>query len=298
VGPVFTSPPLHLMGWVDDPGRHAMAATFPRFAQAAPDLMGSDRKDVFLYLAFKEVIGKFPSYNAQLIGDCTSHGSTHSIDLTQCIQIALQKKSMVFKELTTEVTYGLGREIAGMLGGGDGCTGAAVAKALTDYGTVSREILGPYDGNRAKAWGRSGVPADVKKEAAANKLQTAALVTTLEELDAAIDNGYVGAVASDQGFGMVRDADGVCKPHGTWGHEMGLGWARKTINGIVHYLVTQSWGPETPTGPTPDDMPHFTFYADEHTVLSMLRARDTFVFSTYAGFPGQPLPSSWTYADW
>jgi hypothetical protein len=41
-----------------------------------------------------------------------------------------------------------------MLGGGDGCYGAALAKAVTEVGVVPREAVGAYSGERAKEWGR------------------------------------------------------------------------------------------------------------------------------------------------
>jgi hypothetical protein len=298
--PVFEEPPLHLMGYVDDPSRHAVTATldYPSFAAAAPDLMGVDvDADVFLYKAWKEVLGNYPSYVAQAIGDCTSFASGHTVDLLQCIDIAVGHQAAEFKEISTEAIYGIGREIAGMLGRGDGCYGAAVAKALTDVGAMSREQVGPYSGQRAKQWGgRSGVPSEVKTACAEHKLGSATLVTTLDEADAALANGYPFIVCSNQGFTMTRDADGFCQARGSWSHAMGVS-AKRTRNGQKQYLIDQSWGDNVPSGPTSDDQPTFSFWAAANVLASMLRGRDSLAFSKFKYFPGKPLPSSWRWAD-
>ena len=47
----------------------------------------------------------------------------------------------------------------------DGAVGAWAAKAVSTIGTVSRDVVGPYDGQRAKDWGAEGVPADIKAKA-------------------------------------------------------------------------------------------------------------------------------------
>jgi hypothetical protein len=298
--PVFEEPPLHLMGYVDDPSRHAVTATldYPSFAAAAPDLMGVDvEADVFLYKAYKEVLGKYPSYDAQTTGDCTSEGSGHTCNLLQCIDIATGHQPQEYKEICTEAIYGIGREIAGMLGRGAGCYGSAVAKALTDFGAVTRELVGPYSGRRADQWGgRGGVPQEIKDACAEHKLGSATLVTTLDEGDAALANGYPWIVCSNQGFTMTRDADGFCQARGSWAHCMHV-MAKRTRNGAKQYLIGQSWGDNVPSGPTTDDQPTWSFWAAANVVASMLRGRDSLAFSRFKGFPGKPLPSSWRWAD-
>jgi hypothetical protein len=293
----FTSPPYHLMGYVPDwPTRPAVRAQFGRLFDVAPHLSYGAPTDVFLYKAWKEVNGSYPSYVAQKIGDCTSFGSGHTTDLLECIQIALGKKPESYKEICTEAIYGMGREIANMLGSGDGCYGAAVAKAVMQ-GVVPRELVGPYSGERAKQWGgRSGVPAEIKTKATEHPIKATAAVTTTAEADAALGNGYPFIVCSDQGFTMHRDQDGACQASGSWAHCMHCEAAR-TRNGQRQYLIGQSWGPNVPDGPTTDDQPDFTFWISASSLARMLSQNDSFAFSGLAGFPGQPLPSHWTYSD-
>ena len=105
------------------------------------------------------------------------------------------------------------REVAGILGQSDGSYGAAAVKAMTTIGTVSREMLGSdgsYSGQRAKAWGQTGPPASVQSEASSFKLGNAALLSTWDDLVAAITNGYPVTICCDQGFDLTRDQDGFC----------------------------------------------------------------------------------------
>lgn len=297
-GPPFVA---KLMGWVDrELERHRLAETLPQrtMTEAMPGAVGADGgpENVYLYKAWKEVLGEYPAYPRQEIGDCTSFGSGHAIDLLQCIDLATSHGSKdQYRETCTEAIYGMGREIAHMLGGGDGCYGVAVSKALTEFGAVPREAVGPYSGQRAKQWGRSGVPADIKSKAAEHKLGAATLVTTLDEADASLRNGYPFIVCSNQGFTLQRDQDGVCQPRGSWAHCMFVS-ARRVRGGRVQYCICQSWGPSMPSGPTTDDQPPFSFWADARVIARMIGGRDSLAFSKFSGFVARPVPVRWTYA--
>jgi hypothetical protein len=294
-------PPIsRFFGWLDNrPARLKLTDTLPHrtMSLALPGEVGDPGEpNVYLYKAWKEVLGSYPDYPAQQIGDCTSFGSGHAVDLLQCIEIALAKgdKSQ-WRETSTEAIYGMGREIAHMLGGGDGCYGVAVSKALVEMGAVPRELVGPYSGQRAKQWGARGVPAEIKAKAKDHLLGAATLVTTLPELDAALRNGYPAIVCSNQGFAMQRDADGVCQPQGHWAHCMHIS-GRREKNGRVQYCIGQSWGPKTPGGPLSDDQPSFSFWADGSVVARMIAGEDSLAFSKFSGFVARPIPARWTYA--
>lgn len=287
------------MGWVEDrDGVNRVLATLPLpvFAAGAAHLMGEAPTDVYLYKAWKDVNGgSYPSYVAQAIGDCTSFGTGHGIDLLACIQIALDKKAEAFKETCTEALYGEGRELANMLGGGDGCYGGAVAKAANQYGVTTREQVGAYSGQRAKQWGARGTPAEVKAQGKDHPVQTISLVSSWGELQACLANGYPVTVCSNQGFDMRRNAKGICAPQGSWAHCM-------MICGIMYVgtpdecaVIANSWGDNAFSGPTPNDMPPFAFAAKRAVVERMLMGRDSWALSSFVGFPGQPLPGSWTW---
>ena len=56
-----------------------------------------------------------------------------------------------YRETDTEFIYATSREVAGILGQGDGSYGAAAVKAMTTIGMVSRQMLGKdgtYSGQR------------------------------------------------------------------------------------------------------------------------------------------------------
>lgn len=85
--------PCHLCGWVNHPAGVAYQLSrmpYPYFRTAAANLMGADAdRDLLVYKAWKDVLGSYPDYHRQEIGDCTSFGSGHNVDLTECVQIAL-----------------------------------------------------------------------------------------------------------------------------------------------------------------------------------------------------------------
>src|SRR4029450_5704247 len=95
-------------GWIDDPNRHVVARPFGTLSQIAPRLVmgvqAGEASPVLLYKAWMDVIGKYPDYHAQEIGDCVSHGHGHGNDMLQCIEVALGEASE-YRETDTEFIY-------------------------------------------------------------------------------------------------------------------------------------------------------------------------------------------------
>jgi hypothetical protein len=120
-------------------------------------------------------------------------------------------------------------------------------------------------------------------------------VTTYEELEDALANGYPVTVCSGQGFTMARDQDGFCSPRGTWEHCMLIVGVR--ADSRPGACIFQSWGPNVPSGPLALDQPNNSFWADRNTVARMLSMQDSWALSDYDGYPGAPLPSHWTIGD-
>ena len=287
-------------GWIhrpDEVAQHLATLDKPTFASAAPSLAGGGSgKTTLLYKAFKEVNGgSYIDYPAQQIGDCVSHGFGHGVDLLECVQIATSHKSESLKQTATEAIYGMARVDVGggQLGRSDGAVGAWAAKAVSTFGTVSRDVVGPYDGNRAKQWGSRGVPAEIKTAAGAHKVRTATLVSTYEELEDALANGYPVPVCSNQGFTLTRDPQGFCSPHGTWGHCMLIVGVRADERPGA--CIFQSWGSTMPDGPLALDQPSNSFWAERDVVVSMLAMQDSWAISDFDGYPGRALPAAWSY---
>lgn len=287
-------------GWVYNPrevGR--IMATLPRpvFASAAPGLRGSgEGKTILLSEAVRAVLGQDIPYPAQQIGCCVSRGFSAGTDILSCVEIAIDKQAEEFKETSHEAIYGLAREIGNFLqppgDRGDGAVGAWAAKAVSQHGTISREVVGAYSDKRAGEWGWKGVPADIKAQIR-NKVRTVSMVKSYEEARDSIANGYPVAVCSDQGFSMERDRDGFCRPQGTWYHCM-------LFMGIRHdkpaLLCMNSWGMDNPKGPLALGQPTNTFWVDARTADRMLKQEDSWALCDFDGYPARTLPDSWSYS--
>lgn len=291
-------PTQHLGGWIRDPDAvQAVLDTLPHplFGAAAPNLVGTGRgKQTLLYKAWKDVLGDYFPYPNQMIGCCVSRGWSESVDLLQCVQMTIGGQESEFQPTSHEFIYGTCRvDIGGQKGSyEDGAVGAWAAKAVSTIGTVSQETVGfPYDDKKAKEWGAKGVPAKLKTAAAEHKVRTVSLVTTYEELEDALANGYPVAVCSDQGFTMTRDEDGFCHPHGEWSHCMMIAGTRTDIPGA---LIVNSWGMDCPDGPLALDQPPNSFWAVRSVVEKMLGMGDSFSLSSFSGYPKQDIPDRWT----
>jgi hypothetical protein len=291
-------PRSHQFGWMGiDETQKMFASQFGQLRKVAPHLFGAPPQvdPVLLYKAYQTVLGGWPPYVAQQIGDCTGEGHGHAVDVLQCVEIALGADA-TFRETDTEFIYAAGRMVAGILGEGDGGYGAAVCKAITSVGIVTRAMLGPvdgvYSGTRAKSWGATGPPAAVLAVAKAYKLGMAALVSTWDELVAAVTNGYPVTICCDQGFTETRDAQGFVAPDGTWGHCMLIAGLRFDRPGAC---VLQSWGPEQPTGPTDLGQPDWSFWVDRSSVEAILGEGDSWALSKAPAFFPRQLPDAWKY---
>jgi len=274
-------------GWLDLPIRRAMAAELPTY-RAAWRREQEPARPIFLYKAWLDLLGVFPAYVAQEIGDCTSQGFGRGWDLLQAVEVALGRQS-TYREVWTEYLYGASRRAAGLLGtSGDGSFGSATAKAAIETGVVPR--LRPYSGETAKSWGYYGPPADLAVEA--RPLGSVALIETWADLVSALWNGYPVAVCSDRGFTLERDREGFCAPRGQWAHCMLIGGAK--FGRRPGACILQSWGPDVPGGPLADGQPSFSFWADKEVVERMLAQGDTFALSDSPELSPRNLPGSYT----
>ena len=195
-----------LCGWrgIDDTQK-LFASQFPQLRQAAPHLFGAPTPTdpVLLYKAWSDVLGKYPDYPAQQIGDCVSFGHGHGNDLLQCIEIRLGGPVSLPRDRHRVhlLRVARGRRHSGdkrrvVRGGGgqgddddrDGLARDARAP------TVRIPAIEPRNG------GRRALPMTFELKAAPYKLGSAALVSTWDDLVAAITNGYPVTICTDQGF--------------------------------------------------------------------------------------------------
>ena len=300
----------HLGGWYDgtdlafgDGGHRIVGATLPTFQDAAPGLMLATEppKPILLYKAFKQVLGHYPPYKRQEIGSCVGHGHAHANDCQQVIEIAFGEPSE-FRETSAEFVYALSRQVGGILGPFDGSYGSAAVKAMVTVGIASREMLGPDgvdSGTLAKRWGWSGPPSKYVEMARQFKLGGAAKITSIPAAVSALWNGHVITICSNQGFTMTRDDEGYCAGQGHWGHCMHItgydpGFNRQKKR---RFLIVQSWGENTPSGPVYMDQPNYSFWADAELVeRNIFGADDSWTLIKSPDFVKRKMPKAWSQA--
>ena len=295
---------LPLTGYVQDrAGTDAFLATLPKptLAQAGPDLVLDERKDVFLgsYLLACDPAWK---RGAQKIGSCVGWGWSLSVDILAACDVHMRHERESYGGRVLEASiYGFSRvEVRGSRNmGGDGSYGGAAAKAVTKYGTLhygqnyNGTTFTDNSGTREKEWGRDGVPDVLEPFAAQHKVSTVALVTNFESAAKAIQNGYPVAVCSMRGFSMTL-RDGYLTPMGQWAHCMmfaAVKWKPRPA-----LLCVNSWADcysGTPDAALPRQFQKCAGWVEAGVCTTMLAGEDSFALSGYAGFPPRTLPD-WT----
>jgi hypothetical protein len=298
----------HLRGWVNQP--HEVERVWnsmptPFFATPDPDTS----VDAHNHLIFKEMTGDWHDEGPQEIGDCVSWGNGRLVDYTQVLEEWLQLKQSDspknerydYQKTATEVIYALSRvEVGGGRLSGDGSVGAWAAKALTDFGSISRAELdrlgvgGRYSGARARQWGRSGLPDSLEPAAKNHIIADMTPVRNFKEFAWHCQNYRVTAVCSDVGFEngpngtTERDFEGFATPRGSWGHCMCLVSVR--FGRRPGGLLTNQWPKGTVSGPTgPNEIPPCSWWVDAEVIDRMLGQGDSFTGTKYKGYPIRPL---------
>jgi hypothetical protein len=292
---------LPLMGYTPNPeATDAFLATLPRptLAQAGPDLVLDESKDVFLGQYLLKVAPDWKR-GAQKIGSCVGWGWSLSCDILAACDVLLRNESESYGGRVLEASvYGFSRvEVRGGRNlGGDGSYGGAAAKAVTKYGTLhygidyAGQTFNDNSGSREKEWGRDGVPDFLESAAALHKVSSVTLVRNFEEAAKAIQNGYPIAVCSGMGFSMTL-RDGYMTPMGGWAHcqmAAGVRW-----NPEPAILVVNSWG-DCYSGTYDTNLPpqfqRSAGWVRAKDFTRMIQGDDSFALSGYAGFPPRVLP--------
>jgi hypothetical protein len=237
-----------------------------------------------------------PAKNQNPIGSCVSFGTNNAILRTMACQIVMNGAAEELKDIAEEVTYAGSRvEIGGgRLRGGDGSVGAWAAQFVQKWGVVNRGVHGvhdltKYDPARCRAWGNTGVPADLEVIAREHPVKDTTLVKSWADAKRALSQGYGIAVCSNQGFSMQRDSRGVARAQGSWAHCMCIDGYHVDTDGKEYGHIENSWGANTMTGPTGWGNPSGAgFWADAAVVERMIKnGGDTWAFSGVRGFPSR-----------
>lgn len=246
---------------------------------------------VYGWKDYQEITGQpWPIFNQQNYGTCVSFGTASAMLYTQVGEIKRGDKEQV-KVPSMEVVYSGSRvEVGGGRIRGDGSVGAWAAKWVNQWGIVPQGIHGQhdltkYDGARARKWGApgAGCPNDLEPVAKQNPVGAVTLVTSFEDACIALSQGFGINVCSNQGFRMSRDSEGFCTAAGSWSHSMAfIGYRKGKRPGL---FVVNSWGGNSTTGPAPEGGPASGWWVEAKVADNMLRARDSFAYSKFTGFP-------------
>jgi hypothetical protein len=265
----------------------------PLFGAAAYGLFGTGEGKVAL--PFKNLLKFDPTFGPserQVQGDCVSHATRNSVDVTRSCEIVGGQREDFIARGATEAIYGS----RGHGGEGMSCSGAARFVHQTG-GILLRKQYDKYDLSEYSAiggsWGRGGVPDGLVKEASKHQVKTISLINTVAQARDALANGYAISVCSNAGFSSRRDKYGIAKRSGSWGHAMA--WVGMDDSHEVHnetlFLVQNSWGMWN-GGEKRLDQPDGSFWIRQGDAEYMLSQNGSWVFSDVDGFP--PRKVDWT----
>lgn len=295
-------------GWLDRPFEAARVTALLFGRMLAQDIQADQTKDVVLTDFTSKIVAELPA-GPQGIGDCVSWGYGNGTNIIQCTQMLnivkeqaapdfeklmvgekefseleiVQDMGFEYREIATESIYGFSRCEVGKQWNSyqDGSVGAWAAKAMEQYGCLSRQTVGAYDPKRAKEWGAKGVPDQFEPEARINVVKACTPVKSFLQAAGLIQGGHPVVVCSNQGFSLNRDSQGFCRAEGTWYHcmlFMGVRWGRPGL------LCMQSWGKKNPNGPLVMNMPSNTFWVEQRTCDYMLKQNDSYAPSWFNGY--------------
>jgi hypothetical protein len=294
---------LELSGWIkDDREVERVWSTMPTPFFATPD---PENKDQHNHLIFKQITGGWHDEGPQEIGDCVSWGNARLVDYTGVLDYAFMvgDTAYEYQKTATEVIYALSRvEVGGGQIRGDGSVGAWAAKAVVDFGTLSRKKLdelgvgGAYSGQRARSWGSRGLPDNLEPAAKEHTIGDMTPVRNFKEAAWHIQQGRVVAVCSDVGFenggpgGAItgRDSQGFAKPRGSWPHCMTFVSVR--MGSRPGLLLCNQWPKGSVAGPMGDvEIPDCSWWVDAQYCDRMLSQNDSFTGTKFKGYPARKL---------
>lgn len=310
--PVPTIPPVQAeqpddlppTGWYSDPVTvQAARAAVPVVFRDTPAGAVEAEPPPFFYQwqVHQKITGRASEEkNQNPVGSCVGFGFTTAYERALVCAIAAGQP-FDFTKFSEESIYAISRVIVGQgrLRGDDGSVGGWAAKGLTDYGLLPE---GTYDGqdwaaynpSRCRQVGDRGLSAPLMRECEKYKAGAAANLKTWSDVKRAISAGHGVAVCSIQGFTAQRDANGVCRPSGRWGHCMCLDGYHTDTNGKEYGHFDNSWDGVYHRGPVGWGNPSGTgFWAEASVISRMLTEGDSWAVSAVKGFPKLRVEIDW-----
>ena len=246
----------------------------------------------------KSVLGKYSETKMQLIGDCVSWGAKHAIEALMCSEILMLGDREKYYEVFSPYLYATGRLWVGkgQIRGVDGSVGSWQAKAVMDYGTIRtvEQDVPTYSENIVKKWAVNKKHAEpYLPHGQKHIVKSASKVKNINDLCNMLANGYPCTVASDVGFTMNQQQDGLHHRQGEWAHQMCFLGYYKGNKCPQHVAVKNSWGNAHGTvldyltgQPWPNGYLRISFEDADYMIKS---GGETFAYSNFVGFPEQKL---------
>lgn len=266
-----------------------MLKSSPSFVPMFTSRPTTEKRKFMLYEFTRKLLGKDTANYPQIRGSCVSFGAKNSIEYLSCVEIVLKGDFEKFRPIYAPYLYGTGRVFVGKgrLNGSDGSLGSWMADAVVKYGTISSEDEGVpvYSGDIEYKWGNTPGPPTKFVDLGKNHLvRSAAKINNWDELVNAICSGYPCTVASNQGFTMQPDSSGFHQARGSWAHQMTIIGIDEQTDSVI---ILNSWGDamgrlkDLQTG---EALPIGCIRAKRSVVESMIRAGETFAYSSFDGF--------------
>lgn len=260
----------------------------------------------------RKVLGQDTKNYPQEIGDCVSFGGKNAGEYLTCSEILgkallahrtqtgdfaeiIRAARIKFRPVFPPFYYGTGRIYVGggQMGREDGSSGSWMAEAVRKYGTLFADEPGvpAYSGSVASEWGYRKAPLDKWEPTAKSFLvRTTTLITSWEELCAALANGYPVTTASDVGYDMEAGRDGFHRQTTTWSHQMCfIGFGTKPE---PYAVILNNWGDvhgRLKDFDDSSDLPVGVLRVRRADAMKHIRAQETFAYSQFDGFPEQDL---------
>lgn len=221
--------------------------------------------------------GSFLPAQYQPRGTCVGRGASGALNVFQALLCVLGWP-FEWLPISHAWCYAGARMQYDDLGSGDGASGKGAFEWCRDKGIcyqVEANDTDYYKDNVAVQYASSGIPSGIITLGRDNPLTDAFSCTSAKKACDVLCSGGAVTVASNRGFTSVRDADGFCKPSGSWAHQMHFVDIIVTASGRKGLACVQSWGEDAQTGPKLPQQPGYVFGVDMDVADAMLRVADS-----------------------
>lgn len=321
-------------GWISPAHRtpEQLRLTYAYHQSLRPVYRGDPVPDTALLpLLELRVLGRLAPRIWQQSGSCVGAGAARAYLHAIIGDIACRGDRETVEVCYPWATYGMGRQLGGLRGRGDGSFGAAQAQAVREWGmlrsTDSRLPKATQTGlwlrwtaetEREWSWPPSWPVRIEASEAQQYRIGEAARITTVQQAAEMVARGYGITLASMLGTSGARDRGGVLIANwdDQWAHQMPVpGYATHPQEGRI-WLVDNNWGPgahkacpwlagllraEAERLGVAAALQEYagSFWIHESTFADVLADRNTecYAHSDTAGFDPRP-PIDWDTIDW